>query len=245
MHVICTLHVIVWNVLEVCLVLHLTWCQIMDKLTPPESLRLDGKITDNWTRWKQHNEIFSLASGLSRKDAKIQAATFLHVAGVDALEVYNTFTWENAKDKSKVDKIMENINSYCIPRKNVTWEQHVFNTCKQHVGKTIDQYVTDLQTKAQTCEFTELKDSLIRDRIVCGITCDKTRSRLLKESDLTFQKTLDICRANGATVTRLESFGASNPTTEHDIHQIQMRQASELRRYTCDKYGTQHSRHQT
>ena len=60
----------------------------------------------------------------------------------------------------------------------------MFNTRNQHAGETIDQYVTDLQTEARTYEFAELKDSLIRDRIVCGIACDKTQSRLLKESNL-------------------------------------------------------------
>jgi len=149
---------------------NLTWCQIMDKLTPPEPLSLEWKIADNWTRWKQHYEIFFLASSLSRKDAKIQAATFLHVAGADTLEVYSTFSWEDVEDKLKVYKIMEKFNSYCIPLKNVTWVRHVFNTCNQHAGETIDQYVTDLQTKARTYEFTEVKDSLIRDRIVWGIT---------------------------------------------------------------------------
>ena len=52
-------------------------------------------------------------------------------------------------------------------------------------SKIQSQFVTDLKTKAQTCEFKDLKDSLIRDQIVCGIHCgihcDKTRSRLLRE----------------------------------------------------------------
>ena len=36
------------------------------------------------------------------KDAKIQAATLLHMVEPEALEVYNTFTWESAGDKKKV-----------------------------------------------------------------------------------------------------------------------------------------------
>ena len=89
----------------------------MDKLTPPEALSLDGNIANNWRRWKQRYEIFTLASGLSGKEPKIQAATFLHVAGTEALEVYNTFTWETDDDKSKVDKITEKFDEYCNPRK--------------------------------------------------------------------------------------------------------------------------------
>ena len=40
----------------------------MDKLTPPEVLNLEGNVAENWRRWKQEFEIFSLASGLSGKD---------------------------------------------------------------------------------------------------------------------------------------------------------------------------------
>ena len=88
----------------------------MDQLSPPETLNLDGNIADNWRRWKQRFEIFSLASGLSGKTAGVQAATFLHVAGPEALEVYNTFSWPTPDDKNKVDQ-MEKFDQYCNPRK--------------------------------------------------------------------------------------------------------------------------------
>ena len=106
---------------------------------PPEALSLDGNITDNWARWKQHFQIFSLASGFTKKDAKVQATTLLHVYGTGALEVYNTFTWLNDEDKLKVDKIMQNFNAYCMLRKNVTWERNMFNTRNQCAGEIIDQ----------------------------------------------------------------------------------------------------------
>ena len=114
------------------------------------------------------------------------------MVGPDALEVYNTFSWENKGDKRKVAKILEKFEAHCVPRRNIRWERHLFNTCSQCDGETTDQYVTDLKIKAQTCEFGELKDSLIRDRIVCGIRCDKTRSRLLREPDLALQRTVDM-----------------------------------------------------
>ena len=219
--------------------------------------QLDGNIADNWRRWKQRYEIFALASGLSGKEPKIQAATFLHVAGTEALEVYNTFTWENDDDKSKVNKITEKFEEYCNPRKNVTWKRHKFNTRNQQQGETIDQYATDLKTKAQTCEFAELKDSLIRDRVVCGIICDKTCARLLKESELTLQKALDICRANEATTSQLKtlsSHATNKESVEQEVLAIQKYRTSapqrsrhetaEPQRSQCDKCGTRHQRHQ-
>ena len=112
--------------------------RIMDKLNPPEMLNFDGNIADNWQRQKQRFKIFSLASGLSEKDTKVQAATFLPVAGMDALEIFNTFIWDSDNDKSKVDKITEKFDKYCNPRKNVTWERHKFNARNQQVGESVD-----------------------------------------------------------------------------------------------------------
>lgn len=120
------------------------------------------------------------------------------MVGEDALELYNTFTWEEDGDQNKMKKIMEKFEAYCNPKKNTTWERHVFNTRAQKPDETIDEYVTDLRSKAITCEFGDLMDSLIRDRIVCGIKDDATRKQLLKEgaSELSLQKAIDICRSN-------------------------------------------------
>ena len=119
-------------------------------------------------------------SDKNEKSDEVKTATLIHLAGPDALEVFNTFSFETPGDEKKVDKVLEKFDVHCEPRKNVTWERHVFNTRNQQPGETIDQYVTDLRNKANTCEFGELTESLIKDRIVCGIASDKTRSRLLK-----------------------------------------------------------------
>ena len=134
---------------------------------------------------------------------------FTCMAVPEAVEGYNTLSWSNPNDKNKVNKIIEKFDQYCNPCKNVTWERHKFNICNQQTGETIDHCVTDLKTNAQTCEFTKLKDCLIHNRILCGITCDKTHTCLLKEGKLMLQKALDICRANKATSTQLKTLLSS------------------------------------
>ena len=158
----------------------------------------------------------SLASRLSKKGEKVQAVTLLHIAGPDTLEVYNTFTWEDKSNKNKPIEILEKFEAYCIPWKNVTWQLHLFNTSNQSSNKSFDQYLTDLKTIAQLCEFNDFKDNLIRARIICGIICDKTCSMLLKEPDLTLQRacTVEICRTNELTTTQMKWLGASGTNTE-------------------------------
>ena len=78
----------------------------------------------------------------------------------------------------ELDKILEKFEDYCILKRNVTFERHRFFTWVQKTGETVDQYVTDLRNRSKTCEFGELTDSLIKDRLVCGIPDNSLRERL-------------------------------------------------------------------
>ena len=66
----------------------------MDKFNSPEPLNLKGNLSENWRRWKQRFKLYLETSGISDKEEKTKAANFLHVARTEALEVYNTFTWD-------------------------------------------------------------------------------------------------------------------------------------------------------
>ena len=55
------------------------------------------------------------------------------------------------------------------------------------MDESIDASVTDLQNKASGCEFADLKDGLIRDRIGCGVNNDTVRVRHLRESELSLE----------------------------------------------------------
>ena len=126
------------------------------------------------------------------------------------MEIYNTFTWATDGNNMKLDKIMEKFKVYCNPRKNLTYERHIFNTRNQQVGENIDAYVTDLKNKASLCEFST--DSFIRDRIVWGIRSDEVRARLLRDPDLTLVKAIDACRAAETNQTQLKGLTEEKPS---------------------------------
>lgn len=52
--------------------------------------------------------------------------------------------------------------------------------------------MSDLRNKAKTCRFGELTDELIRDRLMCGVTNDGMRKILLRDSELTLTKAIDL-----------------------------------------------------
>ena len=200
----------------------------MDQLNPPQQLSLTGNLAETFKRFKQAFEIYSTASGLEAKSKKIQSSTLLHIIGPEAIDIYNTFQWEHgdcspdcdaATSFHAVSCILKQFENYCIPRKNVTIERHIFFTRDQQPGEQLDTFVTDLKLKSKSCEFGTLTDSLIKDRIVGGIRSDLVRARLLREPDLSLKKAQDICRAAEATEMQLklmsEETNALNALSKH------------------------------
>ena len=75
----------------------------------------------------------------------------------------------------------------------------------QNPGESQEKFVTDLKLLAATCNFGDLKDSLVRDRIICGIQDRHLREELLKIPDLDLQRSLSICRAAELSKTRTKT----------------------------------------
>ena len=95
---------------------------------------------------------------------------------------------------------MEKFDAFCNPRKNTVYERYVFFSRNQENGESIDHYVTVLKTMSDTCEFGELRESLIRDRVVFGIQDNSVRERLLRDHELTLQTAIEKVRSAELTV---------------------------------------------
>ena len=57
-------------------------------------------------------------------------------------------------------------------------EHTEFNKCSQMPDEPVEQFITSLYNLAADCNFGELKDKLIRDRIVVGISDASLSERL-------------------------------------------------------------------
>ena len=73
---------------------------------------------------------------------------------------------------------------------------------------------------------------------MCGIICDKTCARLLKESELTLQAALNICRANKATSSQLKSLSTNT------MYLPSKKKPSDKPKPKCDKCGNKNYGHQ-
>jgi hypothetical protein len=155
--------------------------------------------------------VYALATEIAKKAKTTQVAILLHCAGPEAQEIHSTFTFANEDDVKDTEAVLKKFTDYCEPRKNTVFERYKFWQRNQHEQETTDQWVTDLRTRAASCEFGDSKDLMIRDHIVFGVSDDRIKERLLREKDLTLDKAVDICRA--AEISRLHVQTMSSSST--------------------------------
>ena len=141
---------------------------------------------------------------------------------------------------------------YFVLKRNVTYERHRFFTRNQLQGESIDQYVAELRTLEKTCEFGSISESLVKDRLVCGVQDTRLRERLLREMDLTLDKAVSISRASERYKFQLKELeggtgceGASSLTGEIDAVKKQRegwKNKSTDQRFVrdCSKCGRNH-----
>ena len=176
----------------------------MEPFKPPEALNLSGNLRENWRRWVQRFDLYLTASGKIKEDEKVQCAVLLHLIGEDALEIYNNFSFASGESREKIATVKQKFYDYFNPRKNTLYERYKFWETKQKEGETVDQFITDLKTRAKSCEFGEQTESMIRDRLVFGVSDIRLKERLLREGDLSLERAANLCRAAEETKQQIK-----------------------------------------
>ena len=126
---------------------------------------------------------------------KIVAATLLSIMGKEWLHVCRNLPMTN-EERQDADVILTKLSEYFIPKRNKIYERYVFNSPSQKADESFDQFLTALRKLAATCEIGTFEDEMLRDHIVTGLRDHVHSERLLRESTLTLQKAINICRTN-------------------------------------------------
>ncbi|KAI8506116.1 hypothetical protein Bbelb_164690 [Branchiostoma belcheri] len=176
----------------------------------PMPVELTGDIAENWEIFKEDWDSYEIATEKNKKPNKIRAATLKTVMGRECLDILKNLDIPpdtanpDADPREDPAKIIEALDKHFKPLRNTVYERYKFNTCEQAQGEKIETYVARLRKLISTCDYGELKDEMLRDRIVLGIRDNKVRTRLLKKKNLTLQDALDECKTNETTSRQIK-----------------------------------------
>lgn len=172
-----------------------------------------GNIEAEWSRFKQKFEIFLNTPQNKRATSTEKWALLLTEAGDDALEVYNSFkdklitrtVNEQSGEITEINltedykAVMQEFDSYAAQKKSLTGCREVFNQRNQKENEPFSNWLTDLKNLVKHCEYKDLTDSMLKDRIVWGVLDKRLKQTLRCKPNLTLQEVIDICKAIEST----------------------------------------------
>ena len=120
-----------------------------------------------------------------------------------------------ADERQKYDTVKSKLERHFIIKRNAIFAHAKFNLRFQKENESIDNFITDLFTLAQHCNYRTLHDEMVHDCIVVGLK-DKTLSEKLQlEADPTLEKAINQDREKELVrqqqgIIRQEGSSASN-----------------------------------
>ena len=114
-------------------------------------------------------EIYLVVKGEDDKADKLKVNMLLHCAASEAIKEFSHFVFTDEGDKYCCRKFEE----LCQGARNAIYERLVFNQGNQKEGESTDNFASELKRLSLTCEFGDLRDSLICHCIVEGVLSNK------------------------------------------------------------------------
>ena len=116
-------------------------------------------------KWGRLLESFRIASGLSKENEDSQVNVLIYSMGDTADYLLLSFDLSEA-DRKKYKPVKDKFDLHFVIKKNVIYERAKFNMRSQKEGEPVDSFITDLYAPVEFCNFGNLRDELIRDRLV-------------------------------------------------------------------------------
>ncbi|KAJ8895785.1 hypothetical protein PR048_001123 [Dryococelus australis] len=122
------------------------------------------------------------------------------VIGPDAANIFNTFSLTEAEIKY-LSVIKTKSDDYYAPKTNITYERYLFNKITQAEGQPFNNFLTLVINQGKKCD-------------------DMVHEKFLDEEDLTFDKTVKICRASEITKLQVSVMRGDTLHSVHAMHTI-------------------------
>ena len=110
------------------------------------------------------------------------------------------------------------------------YERARFNTRRQQVGESVEQYILALYSLIQDCDYSQ--EQVIRDRLVIGIRDAQLSKRMQMDPELTLEKAKKLVRQAEAVNEENQTLTGEKGESKSNPIQIDVVQKRKQPRYT-------------
>ena len=117
---------------------------------------------------------------------------FLNICGHDTYCLVCDLFLRAPEEVSLSEILQVLLDHLYMPEKSVIVEHFRLNQQKQCDEESVMVYIAELQKLSINCTFGNTLNDILRDRLVCGLSCLKIKKFLLRYKKLTFAQACDI-----------------------------------------------------
>ncbi|KRY52595.1 Transposon Tf2-9 polyprotein [Trichinella britovi] len=140
------------------------------------------------------------------------------------------------------DEIISVLNDHFAPQPSEIVNRHIFYQRKQRPGETVAEFIADLRRLAQGCNFVDL-ETMLRDRLVCGLRDEAVQLRLFAKKVLTFQMAQEEALSAEAACKHASDIRTVNvDSSAPNIHHMSSKRQTYKQANVCASCGGQHNR---
>lgn len=118
--------------------------------------------------------------------------TFLSVMGPKTFNLLRNLLQPDKQGSKTYEQIVDTLTAHFSPKLLVIAERFRFHGHSQEEGESVVMFVAALRKLAVHCEFGNVLNDSLRDRLVCGLRNEAIQKKLLTECDLTLEKAINI-----------------------------------------------------
>ncbi|XP_062708968.1 uncharacterized protein K02A2.6-like [Aedes albopictus] len=188
------------------------------------------KNKTKWSRWVKRLEGACEIFGIPDDKKKNM---LLHYMGAETYNVLCDHLSPEEPEAKTYAEIVTALGDYFDPAPLEMVELWKFRQRMQREGESIAEYITALQREAKYCDFGDYLPKGLRNQLVFGLRSDRTRTRLIEEKNLTFDKAKQIALS-------MEASGEAAEVLNRQMHEVNLmeRRKSQPRRGTTTTLGS-------
>lgn len=155
-------------------------------------------IGDDFELYSERLNHFLTLNGVTDNMKKI--GILASFCGADLYKTLRSLIQPNKVEEKKFEELIALLKKHFKPTRNIVAESFRFYKRDQKQGESIGEYVIELKSIAQLCDFGDFLDRALKDRFICGIANESIQVKLFNDSSITtFQKACEIALIMEAT----------------------------------------------
>ncbi|KAF0304940.1 putative RNA-directed DNA polymerase from transposon BS [Amphibalanus amphitrite] len=148
-----------------------------------------------FSTWKERLNGYNMLTGVDKLSQKEQRASLYTIVDDEWYRIIK-FGLSDVTDPSDLDETISAMEKHLRSQRNVILDRRDFYRRNQATDEPFDDYLIALKEISEFCDFCKhCTEDRLRDRLITGLCDEAAVQTLLSETNLTLQKTVDICRA--------------------------------------------------